>query len=836
MNNMRTTMDMCPNEKTRLHDNDSDNGCHPKTTLEKRLVVIMFFLVVGGVGLCITLAAYYRSEYYRTHNNLRNTCVTKECINTASNLLKSIDFEQNPCEDFYSFVCGNWIKNSFLIGEMVVSQFSRLNSIIILRIKEFLELEKSKLSDHEKKIKKFYNSCLKRETRDEVANKILLEDLKYFGGWPLIEKSWNASKFDWAELMVKLYEKGYPHDMLFSMGVDMDIKNTSQSLLVVSQPSLGLEERGYYLLGKEIIMTKYIKLILHLAYYFNPTLNLKKGAIMVDYAVTLEKFIAKVCIYNQLLSFIICIVYIESLSIFGVSQPSLGLEERGYYLLGKEIIMTKYIKLILHLAYYFNPTLNLKKGAIMVDYAVTLEKFIAKSIVPNIHEKNPDEFYNIMSLNEIEEFSPKIPWRKLLTKLLPSNETINNQTRLMVVSPSNLMNLNALLEELDNPAGKEFLANYMMYRTVLFASEHLGKDVFTIVEDYLRHSAHRDLWQVCVASVVDFFHMSLTATYAESYMDNKTKILLDKLFRDIQEALLNEIREADWLDDITKQRAMQKVLSARSAIAYRDEMLDETLLNEFYKPINVSENHFGNVKAAYLFYAKENYRGLSDERVRFKWTDTSNLLQANAFYQPSQNSIIVPIGLLSDAFFSKGRPHYVNYGSLGTILGHEYTHAFDSTGSLYDEEGNYKMWWTKLSWKNFKERTKCYVEQYNQYYEPSVKTHLNGSLTLGENIADNGGVLAAYHAYTKLLKTLKREEKLPGLQFTEKQMFWISYASAWCRKQSNFTLQYIMENSAHSPSNFRVMGTLSNIKEFSTDFHCAEGSPLNPTKKCHFWK
>nr|XP_015912342.2 neprilysin-2-like [Parasteatoda tepidariorum] len=751
MNNMRTTMDMCPNEKTRLHDNDSDNGCHPKTTLEKRLVVIMFFLVVGGVGLCITLAAYYRSEYYRTHNNLRNTCVTKECINTASNLLKSIDFEQNPCEDFYSFVCGNWIKNSFLIGEMVVSQFSRLNSIIILRIKEFLELEKSKLSDHEKKIKKFYNSCLKRETRDEVANKILLEDLKYFGGWPLIEKSWNASKFDWAELMVKLYEKGYPHDMLFSMGVDMDIKNTSQSLLVVSQPSLGLEERGYYLLGKEIIMTKYIKLILHLAYYFNPTLNLKKGAIMVD-------------------------------------------------------------------------------------YAVTLEKFIAKSIVPNIHEKNPDEFYNIMSLNEIEEFSPKIPWRKLLTKLLPSNETINNQTRLMVVSPSNLMNLNALLEELDNPAGKEFLANYMMYRTVLFASEHLGKDVFTIVEDYLRHSAHRDLWQVCVASVVDFFHMSLTATYAESYMDNKTKILLDKLFRDIQEALLNEIREADWLDDITKQRAMQKVLSARSAIAYRDEMLDETLLNEFYKPINVSENHFGNVKAAYLFYAKENYRGLSDERVRFKWTDTSNLLQANAFYQPSQNSIIVPIGLLSDAFFSKGRPHYVNYGSLGTILGHEYTHAFDSTGSLYDEEGNYKMWWTKLSWKNFKERTKCYVEQYNQYYEPSVKTHLNGSLTLGENIADNGGVLAAYHAYTKLLKTLKREEKLPGLQFTEKQMFWISYASAWCRKQSNFTLQYIMENSAHSPSNFRVMGTLSNIKEFSTDFHCAEGSPLNPTKKCHFWK
>ncbi|GBO14797.1 Neprilysin-11, partial [Araneus ventricosus] len=121
----------------------------------------------------------------------------------------------------------------------------------------------------------------------------------------------------------------------------------------------------------------------------------------------------------------------------------------------------------------------------------------------------------------------------------------------------------------------------------------------------------------------------------------------------------------------------------------------------------------------------------------------NSVLTANAFYLPNRNTIILPIGLLQDTFFSSGRPNYINYGSLGTILGHEYTHAFDNAGSLYDEDGNYRKWWTKQSWENFHNKTKCFENQYNEYYEPKVDSLINGTITLGENIADNGGLLSS---------------------------------------------------------------------------------------------
>ncbi|GFQ90856.1 endothelin-converting enzyme homolog [Trichonephila clavata] len=279
-----------------------------------------------------------------------------------------------------------------------------------------------------------------------------------------------------------------------------------------------------------------------------------------------------------------------------------------------------------------------------------------------------------------------------------------------------------------------------------------------------------------------------------------------------------------------------EVKKARSTIAFRDEIRNEEKLNDYYSQVEIGEVHFSNVKSAFAFKMKERMKGLETIRTEAKWSNMNNVLIANAFYMPNRNTIVLPIGLLQEIFFSSGRPNYINYGSLGSILGHEFTHAFDNAGSLYDEDGNYRMWWTEQSWKSYKEKTQCFVDQYNEFYEPKVDSLLNGSITLGENIADNGGLLAAFSAYQKLLKRIRNEPKLPGLPYSERQMFWISFASVWCRKQTDHHLELTMENSAHAPAKFRVNGALSNIKEFSEDFNCELGSKMNPTSKCLLWK
>ncbi|XP_055953320.1 endothelin-converting enzyme homolog isoform X2 [Argiope bruennichi] len=738
---------MDANERTRLHQiSDQENSCTITTTLEKRLLVILIICIAVALGLIIALAANAKGGWKKSlANENSNVCFSTECISTAARLLHSMDLNEDPCEDFYSFVCGNWIKNTFLVGD-ISTQFTQLNSIIYLRIKEVLETSHGGLAEHENKTQKFYKSCMNFGSRDETGSKVLKKDLEKFGSWPLIEKSWKSEDFNWTDLLVDFYENGYPVDMLFSIGIDMDIKRTSTSLISVNQPTLGFSDKTNYVLDKPL--KRYKELIYEIALHLSPGLD--RATAMKD-----------------------------------------------------------------------------------ITNAMEIEIKLAKAAIARIHSKKPEVYYNIMTLKELEEFAPKIAWRYLLPKFLPPKTKLQDDQRFMVTVPVALKTLNDILKN-DTSKGKN-LANYMFYRAAVFAAEHLERDLFYLVEDKLHRSSRRDLWQVCVGATMDFFHMSLTATYAESYLDEKSKYNLEMMFQGIQVSLLDEIKEAKWLDEETRQKALVKVKKVRSTIAYREEIKDEEKLNDYYSAIEIGDDHFSNVKAALAFKTKEGMKGLEGRRFRLKWSDVTSVLTANAFYLPNRNSIILPIGLLQDTFFSSGRPNYINYGSLGTILGHEYTHAFDNAGSLYDEDGNYRKWWTSQSWENFHKKTKCFEKQYNEYYEPKVDSLVNGTITLGENIADNGGLLSSFAAYQKLLKQIGKEEKLPGLPFTERQMFWIAFASVWCRKQTDHSLEYTIENSVHAPAKFRVNGALSNVEEFSKDFKCETGSTLNPKSKCSLW-
>ncbi|GBN57630.1 Neprilysin-1, partial [Araneus ventricosus] len=461
-------------------------------------------------------------------------------------LLHSMDLNEDPCDDFYSFVCGNWIKNTFLVGD-ISSQFTQLNSIIYLRIKEVLETSHGGLTEHENRTQRFYKSCMDIGSRDETGSNVLLKELQKFGGWPLIEKNWDSTNFNWSNLMADFYENGYPIDMLLSIGVDMDIKNTSTSLISVNQPALGLSDRTNYVLSKPL--KRYKELIFEIALHLNPTLD--RAMAMKDIAEAME-----------------------------------------------------------------------------------IEIKLAKASVSRINSMKPKVYYNIMTLKQLEEFAPKITWRYLLPKLLPPKAKLQDNQRFMVTVPEALKTLNNILKN-DTSEGTKNLANYMFYRAAVFAAEHLERDLFYLVEDKLHRSSRRDLWQVCVGAAMNFFHMSLTTTYAERYLDEKSKYNLEMMFQDIQVSLLDEIKEAKWLDEETRQKALVKVKKVRSTIAYREEIKDEEKLNGYYRPIQIGEDHFSNVKAALAFKTKEGMKGLEGKRLRLNSVHKYSRLMSDMFSQAS---------------------------------------------------------------------------------------------------------------------------------------------------------------------------------------------------------
>lgn len=194
-----------------------------------------------------------------------------------------------------------------------------------------------------------------------------------------------------------------------------------------------------------------------------------------------------------------------------------------------------------------------------------------------------------------------------------------------------------------------------------------------------------------------------------------------------------------------------------------------------------------------------------------------------------------PAGILQGIFFKANRPRYMNYGAIGSVIGHEITHGLDDEGSQFDSDGNLVDWWEEDTKTAYLDKARCIIEQYGNFTEPITGLKLNGINTQGENIADNGGFKQAYLAYRQYVEKNGPEPTLPNLNFTSFQLFWISSAQTWCSVSRPKKLKLQITLDAHSPEMFRVNGPLSNMKEFSEDFQCSEESKMNSEQKCEVW-
>jgi len=534
--------------------------------------------------------------------------------------------------------------------------------------------------------------------------------------------------------------------------------------------------------------------------------------------------------------------------IIEIDQPGLGLS-REYLIKGiNDTDVQAYYNYMVQTAVFLGASEEVAQ--VEMKEALELELKLAEMSLPREERRNKTALYNTMTIKEVQEMYPELPLLKYIIDIFGSVDVGIKETEVVNVAvPKYITNFRKFIAT----ASPRAQANYIVWRNVKFAMSYLDEEALNIKLAYNKVITGKEQeaprWEKCVksASGLDgtylyFYEGSLTnavgAMYAKKHFKPEAKEIADKIVENVRDEFKKMLDELTWMDTETKSKAQKKADQITPHIGYAKEILDDKLINEFYKGIHLEQDSYlKNIirlkKFISLYYVKE-FRQPIDKK---SWKTHGGAAIVNAFYNPSENSIQFPAGILDGVFFNADRPLYMNYGAIGFVVGHEITHGFDDQGSQKDGDGNLVDWWEPKTKTKYLEKSKCIIDQYGNYtvQVDGEELNVNGITTQGENIADNGGIKETLRAYNSVARKYGPEPILPGMGYSQRQLLWLSGASVWCSVRRPASLKNQVLTDPHSPSIFRVNGPFSNMPEFSKDWGCPAGSPMNPVKKCSVW-
>jgi len=649
--------------------------------------------------------------------------------------LGAIDRSADPCNNFYQYSCGNWLKQNPIPADQ--SRWGRFNELAernrYLLYTDLKQAAANPKSPLETKYGNFFAACMNQPLADQLGTKPLEPQLAAIAAL--------KSKDNLTALQVHQFQN-FASEGFFGASVAQDQQDSTQQIAITGQGGLSLPDRDYYLNDDSSSKT--------------------------------------------------------------IRQQYLAHVQKMFVLLGD------------------TPDRATQEAADVLR----IETALAKGSMSRVDLRDPAKRYHLMTIAEAEKLSPSFQWPQYLDGIgLGAAKSIDVQ------SPGYVEAVQQVIadEQLDS------LKSYLRWHAVHAAAPHLSTpfvdENFNFFSKTLNGQQELPAkWKRCTRSTDAALGEAVGQEWVRKNFPPDAKDNMEKLVHALETAMASDIQQLPWMSATTKEQAELKLKAIRDKIGYPEHWRDYSTL------VVKRDDPLGNQQRADLFDDKREISKLGKPVDEREWGMTPPTV--NAYYNPPQNDINFPAGILQPPFFDNHEDAAVNFGAIGVVIGHEMTHGFDDQGSKYDLNGNVRTWWTPEDRKAFNERTECTAKEYDNFQvAPGQK--LNGHLTLGENTADNGGIRIAFQALEATLK--QRGNDGPGYTggekdgYTPQQRFFISFAQVWCTNSTEQNARVLARTDPHSTGEWRTNGTVQNFEEFGKAFGCKVGSPMHPENVCRTW-
>ncbi|XP_074496356.1 endothelin-converting enzyme-like 1 [Sebastes fasciatus] len=749
------------NGRNRDLSSTSSSGGLPRWS---RREICLLSALVFAAGMCVILGSMLALKYIsldaQQDPQCRQDCQRKRSLLRAARFIQAnIDPTIQPCQDFYSFACGGWLRRHGIpedkLSYGIITAIGEHNEEKLQRL--LLEPIRTRGPDSaERKVKEFYRSCVNIQEIDKLGSDPMTDVIDSCGGWDLVgappgaagwEREGAPLRPDFNELLYRT-QGVYSTNVFFSLTVNVDDKNSSRNAIRIDQEGLTLPERSLYL-GQDEDSVK---------------VTYPGGA----YKALMERLLSMLGAHNA-------------------TQKS------------KEIIQ--------------------------------LETRLANITVSEYDDQRKDisTMYNRITLRQLQRIAPSLHWKRLLDRIFYDNFTEDEE--IVVLATDYIQKVSDIIKT----TSKRVLHNYMLWRIVAALSEHLSTAFRSTIHEFSREidgtEQQLELGRLCLTQANKHFGMALGALFVQQHFSSQSKAKVQELVEDIKHSLDIRLQELDWMDEATKEAARAKLKHMMVMTGYPDFLLKPELIDQEYAFVVDEKTYFKNILNSIKFNIKQSVKKIREEVDKTAWLLPPQAL--NAYYLPNKNQMVFPAGILQPTLYNPEFPQSLNYGGIGAIIGHELTHGYDDWGGQYDRHGNLKQWWTEESYRKFQKKAECIVKLYDNF--TVYNQRVNGRLTLGENIADMGGLKLSYFAYQKWVREHGPERPLPGLKYTHEQLVFIAFAQNWCMKRRSQSIYLQLLTDKHAPEHYRVIGSVSQFDEFARVFHCPKSSPMNPVEKCSVW-
>ena len=644
--------------------------------------------------------------------------------------LAALDRSAAPCQDFYQFACGGWLKATPIPDDQAV--WGRGLSVLRDKNETLLRdtLEKFAKTPgtgaYEKALGDFYASCMDEaaiEKQGLAPLKAELAKLQAVKDVPSLEKA-----------IARLHGTGI--FVAFKYDAQQDFQDATQMIAVVAQSGLGLPDRDYYLDDSP-----------------------KMKGIRGTYEAHIEKMMTL------------------------VGDPPEGATKAK-------------------------------------DAVLRVETQMAKAQLSKVDQRDPKKIYHRSDLAGIKQTAPAFPWDAYVKDLGVTGTGVTNNAM-----PDYLKTVGDMMKSVPVADWKAYLRWHVVRFAAPKTTEALVLENFQFQKALTGVAKLPPRWKRCVRAVDNAMGEALGRPFVAATLGDEGKATTKTMIGTVEDVMRANIDTLEWMDPATKKRAVEKLEHIANKVGFPDTWRN-------YDALKIDRaSYLGNTMKGAAFEVRRELGKIGKPVDRGEWGMSPPTV--NAYYEPSMNEMVFPAGILQPPFYSNKATMPLNFGGIGMVMGHELTHGFDDEGRQFDAFGNLKEWWTDSVGADFDRRAKCVVDQY-EGYSPLPDVHLNGKLTLGENIADIGGVKLAFRALEKA-RGGAAPTQLDG--FTEEQQFFLGFAQGWCTNVREETARLRVVTDPHSPPRFRVIGPLVSNGDFAKAFSCKEGQPMvkPAAQRCDIW-